>query len=1016
MNKSNYLFLAACFALMFTQLNAQQFYFSQEKPTGCNATDGIVTLVPTRGIPPFTYLWSTGSTEVSVQNLAKGTYSVTLTDATGASIAHTNILNSQDLDLYLTDSRPAGACIGNSGALTVDPVGGSAPYLFIWSNGMTNASIQGLASGAYGVTVIDANGCSAEGVYDVKPLTSIYFPTATASILEFPDCGNQNAGVLTADLIYSNFPPYTYAWSNGATDQSIANLSEGTYSVTITDVLGCSSNASIFLDQKINMTGSVVCSGSTNGNASAQLVNGTAPVTYAWSNGAFGPNISNLTNGNYQVTATDATGCSSTGVAVVAFPQLDLHDYSQDCFSGNNGYGYCSVYYDQALTYLWDDGGTDFWNQSLSAGNHTITVTTALGCTLTGVLNIEQPLASAVTISATTSPADCSTGQGGEINLIINGGIQPYVMYAYGPDGYFSSDINSLQNLQGGSYFIYVGNTSFSCNGNTSVVIPDASGFEPTLVNNDIDCSTGYGSAAIINVTSPNVQYNWSTGNTDAALFNLTSGCYSVTVSAGSSCLEYYEFCLPFGDTIQNTSCNATATGRLFNDLGVAGCNGTLGIPFQLIRTMPSGALNFTDENGIYGISLPTGTFDLDAVQYDPGDIACPVGAKHTVNSIMGQNISNLDFHFLNANALDLRVQQTPLRTAQPGYPFSLRLEVCNDGAVPTGGTLDFEYGNILGAVTGHHFAQHPGAFALNSDNSGAPNNTADFNFPNIAAGACEFLQLDLLIATTTPGNTEFITEANVAPSVGDPTPSNNISSMHNTVMGSFDPNVVLAYPARNGNPRDGGQIYRNEDNTIVYQIFFQNTGTAPADLVIIRDSLDENLDLSTIRNITASHAMKVSTEDENKILVFKFEHINLPDSTSDYAGSIGSVQFQIDLKPGIPIGTDIKKQAAIFFDFNSPVITNQNVLTVVNSSKVAQLIDNKSIVLYPNPTDDFVGFYCDSVSKMTVFNALGDLVSTQVFETGLQQMETAAWPNGIYLLRLETNGKTRSGKLVVSH
>jgi hypothetical protein len=304
----------------------------------------------------------------------------------------------------------------------------------------------------------------------------------------------------------------------------------------------------------------------------------------------------------------------------------------------------------------------------------------------------------------------------------------------------------------------------------------------------------------------------------------------------------------------------------------------------------------------------------------------------------------------------------------------------------------------------------------LGIDNTGSPDNDASFNFPNIAPGACELLQLDLQVATTTPVGTEFITDALVSPSAGDPTPANNISTLYNTVVGSFDPNSVLAYPARNGNPKDGGEIIRFEDKTIVYQVFFQNTGNAPADLVVVRDLLDNNLDLSTIRNISSSHNMKVLTGEDNKELVFKFENINLPDSTSDYAGSIGYIQYQIDLKPGLPVGAEVKKQVSIFFDFNSPVVTNQNVLEIVSSSKTPQLNTEHILELLPNPTDAIVGFYCDGPSSLRVYNTAGALLSTEVFEPGLQQISTAQLPNGMYLLRMETNGKVRTGKLVVSH
>lgn len=82
-----------------------------------------------------------------------------------------------------------------------------------------------------------------------------------------------------------------------------------------------------------------------------------------------------------------------------------------------------------------------------------------------------------------------------------------------------------------------------------------------------------------------------------------------------------------------------------------------------------------------------------------------------------------------------------------------------------------------------------------------------------------------------------------------------------------------------------------------MYQIYFQNTGNAPADRVVVRDPLDNHLNINSIRNITASHDMKVSVSEGNDQLLFEFNNINLPDSTTDYAGSIGYIQYEIDLE-----------------------------------------------------------------------------------------------------------------------
>ncbi len=1018
MNNRNYFLALAVFLMAAAPLSAQQFFFSPERPGSCAATDGIITIVSTRGVPPFTYQWSNGATGVSAKNLPKGTYSATLTDAGGATVTHTHILNTEEFDLYLAASRPSSFCNPNSGALSVDPVAGTAPFTYTWSNGQTGATAFGLTTGTYSLTVVDANGCSAQGEYQVGTPPGPYYPQAQIATTNEPDCVNLTSGELGAYLTYSNYFPYTYAWNTGATSETLTALSAGTYTVTITDALGCTASTSTTLLKKLTLTGSVICTGGNSGTASAVLANATLPVAYVWSNGQIGPSLSNLPGGFYLVTATDVNGCNSTGGVSVKAPSVGIYDSTPKCYTGNKGAASCWVNNDQAVTYLWDNGVTDPWTNTLSPGLHTVTVTTALGCTVTGNINIPPPQAAPFTFSYTTTPADCANGTQGALNVSVSGGISPYTFYAYGPDGFFSNNPASLQNIQAGTYSLTAYTIGVSCYGQEIVSVADAGGFEPTLAVQQLDCITGYGSAEVLGVTSPNVQYQWSNGASTAAVFNLIEGNYKVTVSAGNNCTDYFEFNLfSEKDSLQQGSnCTGLATGKLINDLGITGCTGATGIPYQLIEAQPSGALNFTDENGVYQVALPNGTFDIAPASYDPADIACPTGGKYTVNSVQGVTTSGLDFHFYNSNPVDHRITQKNLRTAQPGYPYSVRFEVCNDGGTATAGTVNLEYGNFLGSVAAVSFAQHPGALSFVNESVGAPNNTAQFSFPGIAPGTCELFQVDFVTPTTTPVNTAFISTAKVSPPNGDPTPDNNLAAMYNTVVGSFDPNSVLSYPARNGNPKDGGDIYRLSDKTIQYQIFFQNTGNAPADLVIVRDRLDAHLDASTIRNVSASHNMKVTMEDDNKVLVFKFANIDLPDSTSNYAGSIGSIRYTVDLKPGIAVGDLVEKQADIYFDFNAPVITNNNVLKVVATSSTGQTPATESLAVSPNPADAQFRFYSREAAELRIFNTVGDLLSVQKVGTGLQQISTAQLPNGVYFVRLDTNGTVQSGKVVVSH
>ena len=141
--------------------------------------------------------------------------------------------------------------------------------------------------------------------------------------------------------------------------------------------------------------------------------------------------------------------------------------------------------------------------------------------------------------------------------------------------------------------------------------------------------------------------------------------------------------------------------------------------------------------------------------------------------------------------------------------------------------------------------------------------------------------------------------------------------------QGSFDPNLKKAYP--NGYSNEN---FISAEDEIEYHIKFQNTGTDTAFTVVVRDTLSDFLDLSTVRPGSSSHPYNY-TIDENKTLKFTFENILLPDSTTNEMASHGYVKFNINQRPNNAPGTVIHNNAAIYFDFNPPIITEDVFLTI---------------------------------------------------------------------------------------
>src|SRR5690606_2721585 len=136
-------------------------------------------------------------------------------------------------------------------------------------------------------------------------------------------------------------------------------------------------------------------------------------------------------------------------------------------------------------------------------------------------------------------------------------------------------------------------------------------------------------------------------------------------------------------------------------------------------------------------------------------------------------------------------------------------------------------------------------------------------------------------------------------------------------VLASYDPNNKLVLPTG-----IGPEGFVSPETELTYTINFQNTGNYPAEDIYILDTLDQDLDVSSIQILGASHNIMTPYLHGNTIL-FDFEDIWLADSVSNEPESHGFVTYSIKTKPGLAQGTQIKNSASIYFDYNLPVLTN---------------------------------------------------------------------------------------------
>jgi hypothetical protein len=385
------------------------------KHTTCNQVTGGIDITPSGGIAPYTFLWSNGATTEDIQNVAAGTYSVTIKDAAGCSTKKNYTLR-VNTTLTLSGLVKPVSCLGDdSGAVDLSIFGGTPPYNVVWADGPTTEDRTGLVAGQYFVTVTDATGCSVQANYTIfkKPLQ-------VNSDLIQPKC-NEDLGSIT--LTVEGVPPYTYNWSNGETDESITDLPPGFYSVTVTDASGCTRTLdfAILAPPPIVITSAIsnpLCGVEGSYAIDLTVSGGKAPYSFLWSNGATTQNVTGLNSGSYSVAITDAGGCVKNKEFTVDPTTagwsclIDQPTVAIVCGSAGN---LLSTSVTDGTSYQWTVSSTDnSWSITSGANSATAVYTAgAAGSTATFTLTItKNGCSQSCTYTANSCTVKDNTGGG----------------------------------------------------------------------------------------------------------------------------------------------------------------------------------------------------------------------------------------------------------------------------------------------------------------------------------------------------------------------------------------------------------------------------------------------------------------------------------------------------------------------------------------------------------------------------------------------------------------------------
>ncbi|TNE54464.1 MAG: T9SS type A sorting domain-containing protein [Bacteroidetes bacterium] len=430
----------------------------------------------------------------------------------------------------------------------------------------------------------------------------------------------------------------------------------------------------------------------------------------------------------------------------------------------------------------------------------------------------------------------------------------------------------------------------------------------------------------------------------------------------------------------------------------------------------------YTNKDGVYSFSVPDGSY---RVVLDTNEITL---RKSCVNQ---DHVFDIVFDASNNHAsFDVELKCDTLIVAQVDS-FDLRLRNLSGGLLRPGiksvmcATIDdVSYVEQLNCASGWQSETDSlvrvdikawGNFDLLTDNLPeypyfVNGDTVLISYvdSNFQHEPLRHVCFDILVDTTAQIGDWICMEAMITPPAGDINLANNFMEQCFEVVNSYDPNKKDTWPMR---------VEPGYEDEFRYTIHFQNTGNAEAINVLLVDTLDQQLDLSTFQVIESSHEVLPMLEGHR--LLFKFTNINLPDSMSDPQGSQGHVSYKIKPKAAMELNDEIHNTAYIYFDFNEPIITNTsvNLCTIESTSGLTAKERTEALVVYPNPVKGgqqlYVNGLSDQLTEVHVYALSGQVLGTYQLNQQKNTLDFENYRPGIYLLEYAWKGQRITQRVI---
>jgi uncharacterized repeat protein (TIGR01451 family) len=897
---------------------------------------------------------------------------------------------------------------------------------------------------------------------NVQNINGGFLPLPCSVVLTSDDvtCNGEANGSITADP--TGQAPFTYTWSNGATTQTITGLSAGFYTVTVTDDSGCSNTSFINIGQASPLSVSIGESGNSCNSSSeehflfASIQGGTAPYTYEWSsNGVvtcqsancFGPAPGSV----YVLTLTDANGCTVVTTWLVSEGNFSINFFSPFYLPCDGSAVTISVGDSTEFDYVWiSPTGLTSTGASVEAteiGIYSVTGTSPDNdCTVSGEATVLAALRiSDINLSVIDS-SECGFGQC--VYPTFNDPIfqQSPVSYTwYGPDGnVYQTNGGFLCTEESGLFILVVEapcdtitlsidlNSSVECAAlNGTVYIDDAG-------NCSFDAGDLPAAGILVHIASTNGTRNYYAITNDDGQYGQEVEVGEYTVTPITDPTRPFGQCDPAVTVTVVSGQPNQADAFLPVLLSCPLLTVDVSMPFLRRCFLSCAYIEYENEGSAVAEdaqlvvtldplfisvdpSVVPSMIDGTTYTFDLGDLPPFASGRIYFNFVVSCDADLGQSHCIEANITPNDICSPPddwngaLVSVDPGTcnGNEVSFQIANIGdntmSVPLSyvvvedGIMMMEQPVVVEQLTADEI------FTITLPADGQTYQVITNQEPNAPASVTPTALLEGCEGNTVNGGSTGF--ANIL-SLGNGFPSEAIVCREN--VGAYDPNDKNGYPLGYG---DDNNIAPGTE--LLYAIRFQNTGTDTAFNVVVRDTISDALDLSTFKAGASSHDYTVSI-DSQRVVTFTFANIMLPDSNVNLLQSQGVVNFSIDHDPELVAGDLITNEAAIYFDFNEPVITNTSLHQIEKDGLPVGIrtlrAQEVSMRVFPNPSNGLIQL--DIPNQDVKFDdvlTVTDLYGRQLAKTTFGQI-SSGWdvrtlPAGYYLVVVHDSAGRARGR-----